>query len=295
MGNGNVLYHAMAIATVGIWGATFVSTKVLINSGLTATEILFYRFVLAYVGILVVSHRRLWASTLRDEFLLMLSGLCGGSLYFMAENTALGITMASNVSLIVCTAPLFTMGLSRLFYGEPLRKNMVWGSLIALTGVGMVALNGSLLMRINPLGDFLTMVAALMWAFYCMILKRLERAYSTLFITRKVFFYGIVSMLVYFCVEPLQIKFHVLALPEVYLNLLFLGVIASMLCYIMWNTAVRGLGTSQTSNYIYLSPLVTLLASALFLSEHLTVVSAVGAVCILCGVYLAQRQGKKNC
>ena len=182
----DLLYHSIAILTVIIWGTTFVSTKILINTGLSPVEILLYRFVLAYFCILTIAHRRLWANCVKDEFLLFLSGLCGGSLYFIAENTALGITLASNVSLLICTAPIITTILSHLFYKESLRKGLLYGSLVALFGVGLVVFNGSVLLKVNPLGDFLTLVAATMWAFYCLILKRLSRSYPTLFITRKV-------------------------------------------------------------------------------------------------------------
>lgn len=285
----DLLYHSIAILTVIIWGTTFVSTKILINTGLSPVEILLYRFVLAYFCILTIAHRRLWANCVKDEFLLFLSGLCGGSLYFIAENTALGITLASNVSLLICTAPIITTVLSHLFYKESLRKRLLYGSLVALFGVGLVVFNGSVLLKVNPLGDFLTLVAATMWAFYCLILKRLSRSYPTLFITRKVFFYGILSLFFYFAIYPLNIKLELLKLPIVYLNILFLGVIASMLCYIMWNTAVRALGASKTANYIYIVPLVTLITSAIFLSETITIASGIGALAIISGVYIAER------
>lgn len=155
----DLLYHSIAILTVIIWGTTFVSTKILINTGLSPVEILLYRFVLAYFCILTIAHRRLWANCVKDEFLLFLSGLCGGSLYFIAENTALGITLASNVSLLICTAPIITTVLSHLFYKESLRKGLLYGSLVALFGVGLVVFNGSVLLKVNPLGDFLTLVA----------------------------------------------------------------------------------------------------------------------------------------
>lgn len=284
-----IIYHFIAILTVVIWGTTFVSTKILINIGLSPVEILLYRFILAYVCILIVSHKKLCADTLKDEIFLLFSGLCGGSLYFIAENTALGITLASNVSLLICTAPIFTALLSYLFYKEPLRRNFLYGSLIALFGVGMIVFNGSIVLKISPLGDFLTLAAAISWAFYCLILKRLSDRYSILFITRKVFFYGIVSVLFYFVFLPWKMRVELLQLPIVYLNLLFLGVIASMLCYIMWNTAVRSLGASKTANYIYIVPLVTLLTSAVFLSETLTLTSLAGTCCIISGVYVAER------
>lgn len=285
----DLLYHSIAILTVIIWGTTFVSTKILIHTGLTPVEILLYRFVLAYICILTVAHRKLWANNPKDELLLFLSGLSGGSLYFIAENTALGITLASNVSLLICTAPIITAVLAGIFYKEPLKKGILYGSLVALFGVGLVVFNGSVLLKVNPLGDFLTLIAATMWAFYCLILKRLSRSYPTLFITRKVFFYGILSLVVYYMFFPLHIKPELLRMPVVYLNILFLGVVASMLCYIMWNTAVRVLGAAKTANYIYIVPLITLLTSAIFLSETITITSGLGALAIISGVYIAEK------
>lgn len=281
--------HILAALTVVVWGTTFVSTKILINMGLSPVEILLYRFILAYVCLLAVVHKRAWADTWKDELLMCLSGLCGGSLYFIAENTALGMTLASNVSLLICTAPIFTILLSSVFYKERLQRKLLYGSLVALVGVGMVVLNGNLFMQVNSSGDLLTLAAAVLWAFYCLILKRLGKSYSTLFITRKVFFYGIASLLVYFCFFPLKMGYNLLHLPVVCLNLLFLGIVASLLCYLMWNTAVRVLGASKTANYIYVVPLVTLITSAIFLSETLTVVSLLGTICIIGGVYMAER------
>lgn len=78
-------------------GYHFVSTKVLINEGLSPVEILLYHFILAYSCIWIILHGKLWANCPKDELLLFLAGLCGGSLYFIAENTVLGITPTSNI------------------------------------------------------------------------------------------------------------------------------------------------------------------------------------------------------
>ncbi len=284
-----VLFHLLTAVVVIVWGTTFVSTKVLLQHGLSPIEIMFYRFVLAYVGILLISHKRLKADSWKDECMLMFAGLTGGTLYFIAENTALGITQASNVALLVCTTPIFTSLLAHLIYKEPLRKTMMLGSLIALIGVGLVVFSGSVLLQINPLGDCLSILASLMWACYCLILKSLGGKYSTSFLTRKVFFYCIVSLLVYFIFDPLKIQTEVLLQPIVGLNLLFLGIVASMICFIAWNAAVKVLGPSQTANYIYVQPLSTLVLSAMILSEVITLTSLIGAACIIGGIYLAEK------
>ena len=284
-----LLFHLLTALVVTIWGTTFVSTKVLLQHGLNPIEIMFYRFVLAYVCILLVSHKRIWADNWKDETMLMLAGLTGGTFYFIAENTALEITQASNVALLVCTTPIFTSLFMHWLYKEPLRSNVMIGSLIALVGVGMVVFSGSVILQINPLGDFLSIVASMMWAFYCLVLKPLGNRYSTAFITRKVFLYSILSLLVYVLFEPLQVKTDILFHPVVAFNLLFLGIVASMLCFITWNAAVKVLGPSKTANYIYVQPFSTLVLSSIILSEVITFISMVGALCIIGGVYLAEK------
>lgn len=286
----NLWYHVMAMATVLIWGTTFVSTKVLINNGLSPIEILLYRFIIAYLCMWAIARRRLWANNWKDEALLLLSGICGGSLFFIAQNTALSITLASNVSLLTCTAPIATALLGALFYKERLGRYMFYGSGLAMIGVALVVFNGSYLLQINPLGDMLAFVAALLWALFSILLKELSTRYDTSFINRKVFFYGLASLAIYLLFDPIQINVAQLALPHVYLNLLFLGVFASMLCNLMFTKAIKQLGASTASNYIYFNPLITLITSIIVLSEQVTVASLVGGLLIVGGVYWAERK-----
>ena len=287
--NRTLLYHLITLFTVIVWGTTFVSTKVLLQHGLEPAEIMVYRFALAYVCMLFLSHKQLWAQNLRDEALLVLLGITGGSLYFLAENTAIKLTQASNVAILVGAAPLFTALLNAWVYKVPLRKNLLIGSAIAMIGVVLVVLNGSFLIKVNPLGDGLSLIAASMWAFYCLILKQLENRYTTLFITRKVFIYGILSLLVYFVFDPAPFHAACLAHPTVALNLVFLGVVASMICYITWNIAVKELGPEKASNYLYIQPLVALVTSVIVLSETITLASVLGALCIFFGVYWTEK------
>ena len=199
-------YHLIAILTVAIWGLTFIATKVLINHGLTPQEIFFYRFLIAYIGIWAISPKHLFADNLKDELWLVAGGVFGGSLYFFTENTALGITQASNVAFIICTAPLLTTILSLLFYkSEKATKGLVYGSLLALIGVGLVVFNGSVVLKLSPVGDLLTLLAALSWAFYSLVIKRMTGRYPTVFITRKIFFYGVLTILPAFLLHPLLV------------------------------------------------------------------------------------------
>lgn len=284
-------FHLVALVTVAIWGTTFVSTKVLIANGLTPVDIFFYRFVLAYLCIWFISPKRLFADTVADECWLAGAGFCGGALYFVTENMALGLTLVSNVSLIVCISPLLTAFLVILFYrNEKVRKTLLAGSVMALAGVAFVVFNGHFILKLSPAGDLLTVAAAFSWAFYCLILKRLDLRYPTLFITRKVFFYGVVTLVPFMPFLPLHVDWEILSRLPVAANLLFLSLIASMLCFILWNMAVKELGAVLATNYIYIVPLVAMITSAIVLDEPVNAVMLAGCVLILAGVFLGQRR-----
>ena len=288
----NFIYHVIAILIVCIWGVTFISTKVLITCGLSPQEIFFLRFLIAYIGIWFISPRTLWTNHWKDELWLLAGGVTGGSFYFLTENTALGITLATNVSFIVCTAPLLTTLLSLFIYRkERATRQLIGGSLVALVGVALVVYNGSFVLKISPLGDFLTLLAAFSWAFYSLIMKKMTIRYPILFVTRKIFFYGVLTILPAFIMNPWQFPLDGFLRTEVIFNLLFLSVVASLVCYAVWNVVLVRLGTLRASNYIYLNPVSTSIGSALLLGEPITVVSIVGAALILSGVYVSGRRG----
>lgn len=288
-------YHLAALFTVCVWGATFVSTKALIAAGLTPEEIFFIRFVMAYLGMIPFAPRKLLADSLRDEALLLAAGISGGSLYFLLENVALEYAPASNVSLIVCTAPVWTALLLSLVYrSERMTRRQTAGCALAFVGVVLVVLNGRFVLHLSPRGDLLALSAALLWMLYSLVIKRLGDRLPVAYITRKVFFYGIVTILPWFAWEPFDLPAATLRHPAVWGNLLFLGVVASLLCYVLWNAAMTRLGAVRTTNYIYLNPLVTMLTAALVIDERITPAALCGAALILSGMWLAERERRRK-
>ena len=138
-----------------------------------------------------ISSHSFFARNLKDELCLAGGGVLGGSLFFFLQNMALGLTQASNVSFIICTAPLLTAVLTVLSVRtEKVSRGFIYGSIVALLGVGLLIFNGTFILRISPLGDLLTFLASLSWAFYSLVIQDLIRKYSPAFITRKIFFYG---------------------------------------------------------------------------------------------------------
>lgn len=288
--NSMLRYHLYALFAVTVWGATFVSTKVLIGFGLSPAEIFLIRFLMAYICLLPFAKGKLWADSWQDELRFAGVGITGGSLYFLAENMALEYAPASNVSLIVCSAPVWTALLLALLYrNERMNGRQIWGSVVAFLGMVLVVLNGRFVLQIAPKGDLLAFAAAWLWVLYSLIIKQIGHRYKALFITRKTFFYGLLTILPWFLYEPFEVNWTTLLHPLVAGNLLFLGVVASMLCYLVWAVAMRELGAVRATNYIYLNPLITILTAAICIAERITPIALLGAGLILYGMWRAER------
>lgn len=294
--NNTWIYHLVAFATVAIWGCTFVSTKVLMLNGLSPAQIFTLRFLIAYVMMLAVYHSRLWADSWRDELKMMLLGISGGSLYFLSENEAMNFTSTTNTSLIVCSCPLFATLLVRLVYRSTTRISMMQlgGSLLAFAGMVIVVLNGRFVLHLSPLGDALAFTACLSWSVYSLLMKWVSAKYGAAFITRKVFFYGVLTISPYYIFYPTLPTAAVLTKPVVMGNLAFLGCLASMICFLTWNWCISKLGAVKATNWVYFNPITTMIFASWVLGEKITPYFLAGATCILLGMFVADRSTKTN-
>lgn len=297
-----IRYHLLALAVVAVWGVTFVSTKVLIGAGMHPVAIFLVRFVLAYAGIwlyigLAKEKTQLWYGW-KDELVFLILGVTGGSFYFLAENTALAHTQACNVAFLVCSAPLFTAiftlifkrlwrgrfadGLENIRLGWPL----IGGTLLALGGMALVVFDGTRL-QLSASGDLLAIGAALCWAAYSLFMAQMTKDYGTITATRKVFFYGLLTILPFIGNYRESFTPAILSQTAVWANLLFLGLVASLVCFILWNLVMEKLGNVTSTNYVYLNPVFTLLTATALLDERMTLLAGIGCAAILAGVVWA--------
>lgn len=309
-------YHLVAFITVAIWGSTFVFTKMLLQAGLSPAQIFTFRFIIAYVLLLAYSiglnrlsrtsgvgggHFRWFCRSWRDELLMVALGITGGSLYFLTENAAMLFTTATNTSLIVCSCPLFAMLLFAVFFpqSEKIARIQALGSLIAFLGMAVVVLNGHFVLHLSPLGDLLAFGACLCWAVYSLLIKPASERYPSLFITRKVFIYGLLTIIPYYILVPSEASifttspFHLFTFSTI-LNLLFLGVVASMLCYLTWNWVIGKLGPVVATNWVYFNPITTILFAWWLLNERITLWFLLGSALILLGMYLADKKNETS-
>ena len=287
---GELSGHLIALATICVWGSTFIFSKTLLDV-FTPVQIMLLRFFVAY-AVLWCMYPKTEKTTARDNLGIFFMSLFADTVYFLCENNALRYTLASNVSILVASAPIWTAVLAHFFIkGNKLRKNTVYGSLIALVGVALVVFNGTVVLKFNPFGDMLSMAAAICWALYSVMITHYVHRFSSFFLMRRMTFFAILTTLpLAFFMGELNMPLYEFADPHKLFCIVFLGILGSGISYVTWNIATRRLGIVKVNTYIYVNPFVTLVTGALFLHEPITLMSVIGALLIICGVIIGVRE-----
>ncbi|MDN5389024.1 MULTISPECIES: DMT family transporter [Bacillus] len=285
--------HLAAVITIIIWGTTFVSTKVLLED-FAPVDILFYRFLIGLIVLIMVHPHVLTFRSWRKEALFAGAGLCGVTLYFLLENIALTLTYASNAGMIVAVIPMITAVLAHFFLsGERLEPRFFIGFAAAFTGLALIFFNGQIMLKLNPLGDILAAASAFVWAAYAILMKKISTfGYHTIQCTQRIFLYGLLFMVPALFLFDFRFDASPFASPANWLNILFLGAGASALCFVTWNWSVGVLGAVKTSAYIYMVPVITIAASVVILQEKLTWVAFCGGALTLAGLYISETKPK---
>ena len=322
----NVGWLAAAFVIV-VWGITFAATRALLED-FSSLEVNLARFALAWAalamwemcaGVCAGRHARrsrgenpadgvkdAGQSRFRRELLFAAMGLTGVALYQFLENCAIYYTNASNVAILVSFGPIVTAVLTRIFsYDRSLSSKLVLGSLVAVCGVTLVALNGVFNFQLRPIGDLMALGAMLSWGVYSVLVDRVNAlGIAPAYAVRRSFGWALALM------APLAIwgvtEGGYVALDGSYsvtldlaanierfssvrnlCNIAFLGLLASALCFGLWNFACRALGVVRATVGLYLIPVVGVVFAVVFLGERLAAMSVGGGVLILVGVAIA--------
>ena len=299
--NSKITGHIGALITVICWGCSFIASKVLMEGvSMTPVEVYVYRFTLAYILMLAFTFKEIKSNSWKDELQLALCGICSGTLYFLMENYALMYTTTGNVSLLSAISPIFIAILLAVIYKTHMKRGEIIGSVVAFLGVALVIMSEpiskGLGMEVHPIGDILAILCALSWAVYSIAVKRLIPIYNTLFLTRKLFFYGLITSLPLLIIQREPLHLQVLldfSHPAYILNLLFLAVMCSSMAYLLWNESMKIIGPLATNNYLYIQPPVTMFAGCLLLGETIYPFGYIGCALVLFGLIIADKMKRQ--
>jgi drug/metabolite transporter (DMT)-like permease len=275
-----------------VWGSTFIVTKTTVRE-IPPLTLGFLRFVIAAVFLgIVVALRRGRASFPRPLPLkqLVLMTITGSALFITAFNYAMILGSVSQGAIVFALAPAAVAVAAVIGLKERLSRRRIGGIALSIAGVILVVAAGrpSADAPHPLLGALLMMVVNIGWAVYTVIAKRLAQVDQIIVI-------AIVSAMAVVLLLPFAaIELAIGPRPTVSINgwlgLLFLGVVASSLAYVVYNRALRELDASVVGALVNLDPIVGVATAVVFLGEVLGGWQIVGGIAALIGMWLAAKQ-----
>lgn len=284
-----ILSSFLALFCVFVWGVTFISTKVLLRY-FDPTTILIYRLCICLIVLFLLSPKIYRLYKKRDELYFLGAGAFGITFYFLFENIAIKYTSASSVGIIVSLAPMFTLLFcSTVFKDQKISVNFIIGFIVAILGIIMISFDSLKdTSEISIKGIVLASCAMMCWGVYSVFVKKINIiGYQGIGATRKIMYYGLICLIPFYFIMNSHLNIDALTNAKVTLNLLFLGLVASAMCFVLWNYAVLNLGPVKCNIYLYLSPAITMVASAIILHENITIIIFIGLILSVLGLIIS--------
>ena len=286
-------YLELIFAAVA-WGISFITTKVAVAE-VPPPVVVWLRFTIGLVILLafIISRGLLKLPTFKDSCYFALLGFIGITFHQWLQSTGLVTSQASTTSWIVSTAPIFIALLAWIFLHERLSTIAVAGICLATLGVLLVVTKGSFsgmfTGNIGTSGDLLVLISAPNWAVFSVLSRGALKKFPALFVLFYVMLFGWVFSSIHFLSIQGWTFFHQISYAG-WLAIGFLGIGCTALAYIFWYDGLQTITASQAGVFLYIEPLVSLIAAALILGETITIPALFGGSLILLGVWLVNRQ-----
>jgi len=271
-----------------IWASSFIALKAAMED-LGPFTVIFLRMIIASLCFVyfIKSFLKYDFSKKDIKFILLLA-LFEPCLYFIFESKALQLTSASQAGMITSLMPIITAMAAGYFLKEIISKQLIFGSLIAMSGAIWLSLQGvTTVSSPNPLlGNFLELLAMVCGAGYTITARYLSDKYSALFITAIQAFMGAIFFTPLFIYEYFTIPLNITM--NSFLWVLYLGVVVTLAGYGLYNYALTKIQASKAAVFVYLIPVFTLILAYFVLNEKLSALEFIACFVILFGVFLSE-------
>ena len=281
--------HLAALCAIIVWGGAFVAAQMALEA-VSPTVLMFLRIVIAIIVTTIIHPRPLGWQGWKTEGYYMLGGLLGIFFYYYLQNAALTYTSASNVSVLCALAPIVTALAAPLLLRTPRPHGLFYlGCVLAVAGSALTVYNGTAVLQLNPRGDVLALLNAVVWGFYAIVSRKISSfGHSLIPSVRKMFVYALLFSAALLLFQGVQVQPEKLVRWDVLCSIAYLGILGSALSYLLWNYAIKHLGSVRATTYIYLEPLVTMAVAAVMLGDSITWIALLGAVLIIGGLFLTK-------
>jgi drug/metabolite transporter (DMT)-like permease len=283
------LYDGLLLLMTLIWGVNYSIVKVALR---TMPPLAFnsLRLLLASILFLVtlaVFRRGRSPISPRDWLVIGAYGVIGHFIYQLCFMLGIARTTAANSSLILGCSPVAVALLAAAIGQERVRRTHWVGAFLSVAGIYLVVGRGASLGGTSLAGDVLTFGGVLCWAIYTVGSKHLLERYSPLEVTGYSMAIGTVPFALTGWGELAVLRWAEVSV-EAWMALVFSGIFALFVGYLIWYEAVHRIGNVRTSMYSNVTPIAALVFAVAWLGEQLTLPQIVGAVAVVSGMALTR-------
>ncbi|EJG0780606.1 DMT family transporter [Vibrio parahaemolyticus] len=288
------MVYLLPFFTVMIWGGNSIVNK-MAASTIEPSAMSFYRWFVAMVLLTpfclpaVIKQRHVIRPYLTKlAFLALLGMVLNQSLGYYAGLT----TTASNMALITSLVPLISVFLSVPLLGKSVSMLSIVGGVISLGGLAFMLGHGDVTYFLHQdmtQGDSLMLLAALVYAAYCVLLKRWKMPFNSLTLVYMQGFFSVIML------TPLWLSSEQLLPSQDALPLIaYAGIAASIFAPLMWVKAIDLIGADSSAMFMNLMPVVSVALASTLLGEEIHVYHIIGGLMVISGVILSQIKVRKK-
>ncbi|HCH6187721.1 TPA: DMT family transporter [Vibrio parahaemolyticus] len=288
------MVYLLPFFTVMIWGGNSIVNK-MAASTIEPSAMSFYRWFVAMVLLTpfclpaVIKQRHVIRPYLTKlAFLALLGMVLNQSLGYYAGLT----TTASNMALITSLVPLISVFLSVPLLGKSVSMLSIVGGVISLGGLAFMLGHGDVTYFLHQdmtQGDSLMLLAALVYAAYCVLLKRWKMPFNSLTLVYMQGFFSVIML------TPLWLSSEQLLPSQEALPLIaYAGIAASIFAPLMWVKAIDLIGADSSAMFMNLMPAVSVALASTLLGEEIHVYHIIGGLMVISGVILSQIKVRKK-
>jgi drug/metabolite transporter (DMT)-like permease len=293
-----LLARLASFTAIVMWGVSFVATKAALHE-ISPVTLIFTRFALGLVVLVLIltlrrepliPPRRTWP-------MLAAMGFVGIFMHQMLQAHALTLTTAIRTGWLIGLTPIWSALLAAVFLRESFGPRKLFGLFLGAAGAVVVISRGEISSRVLALpatrGDLLILMSTVTWAVYTVLGRTTLQRLGSGKTTTATMFAGWAMMIPFFISSAGWQEYQHLSSAAM-TAIIFLGVGCSGLGYLFWYAALERIDASQVAVFLYIEPLITLLAAVALIGESVAPSTVVGGVLVLAGVVTVQSANTKR-
>lgn len=284
--------QALLVFATLLWGGNFVIGRA-VAGDIPPITLAFLRWLVAFIVFLPIAYHRTkteWPMLKQHFGAVILLAFTGVAAFNTLVYIGLHYTTSINASLMNSTTPIIIYILSFIFLKERLTNFQLLGTILSLVGVLFIISGGSfeslLAFSFNK-GDIIMVAAVFCWSVYSLLIKKYAGklpGYSTFLVTIAIGALMLLPFTVYeLLTTPQSIEWSASTIGAI----LYVGIIASIVAFLSWNTGVVALGANKAGIYLNFIPVFASIFAILFLDEHLLLSQIIGGIAVITGVFIS--------